>query len=276
MILNIALGIVLGFTILAVAPFVIGLIFMALGMIGEGVGNLLRKSKTEQQEIFQQSQNRKNVTPAAKPKKVEEPDILNFRAWLKWLFTQSHYGRLTRLGFLKVKIVLIFISLIGLAVMAMVAMSEQTVLIIVAGIGMMALYVLVAYRSITSDIQRLHDFNASGWWVLAIILVSLVPGIGEIVSLVALAVFLFVPGTAGENRFGSHSTANNVIETEPQEQDATPNAAKSDILKLEKKTPKVTRRAPVTAKVSSKESKKASETRVLQKAPKQNSKKIKK
>ncbi|WP_161773123.1 DUF805 domain-containing protein [Sphingomonas sp. RIT328] len=40
----------------------------------------------------------------------------------------------------------------------------------------------------------MHDFNASGWWVLA----SAVPYLGFLVELC----FAVMPGTAGENDFG--------------------------------------------------------------------------
>ncbi len=44
-------------------------------------------------------------------------------------------------------------------------------------------------------VRRLHDTNRSGWWVL----ISLVPFIGTLV----LLVFLVLPSTEGENRFGN-------------------------------------------------------------------------
>lgn len=46
-------------------------------------------------------------------------------------------------------------------------------------------------------VKRLHDFDASGWWILAL----LIPGIGW---LWGLAIF-FIPGTEGANRFGERS-----------------------------------------------------------------------
>ena len=43
-------------------------------------------------------------------------------------------------------------------------------------------------------VRRAHDFNASGWWILA----SAVPNLGFLVELF----FAVMPGTAGENDFG--------------------------------------------------------------------------
>jgi uncharacterized membrane protein YhaH (DUF805 family) len=43
--------------------------------------------------------------------------------------------------------------------------------------------------------RRLHDIDMSGWWLL----ISLLPFIGAIV----LLVFMLLPGTSGENRFGA-------------------------------------------------------------------------
>lgn len=43
-------------------------------------------------------------------------------------------------------------------------------------------------------VRRLHDANYSGWWVL----ISLLPFIGTLI----LLIFLVLPSTEGENRFG--------------------------------------------------------------------------
>lgn len=47
-------------------------------------------------------------------------------------------------------------------------------------------------------IRRLHDMDLSGWWTIALILISMIP-------FVSLLVYLFLylkPGTPGPNRFG--------------------------------------------------------------------------
>jgi uncharacterized membrane protein YhaH (DUF805 family) len=83
-----------------------------------------------------------------------------------------------------------------LALMAIVVLSSflgtlGVVLMVIAYIGALVLGFMLS-------IQRAHDFNATGW--LAIL--SLVPLINLI--------FLFIPGTDGENRFGLKTPPNSV------------------------------------------------------------------
>lgn len=62
-----------------------------------------------------------------------------------------------------------------------------------AGLGMVVIglgYLAVFVYQITLAVRRCHDFNASGWLAL----LSLIP----LVNLI----FLFIPGTAGENNYG--------------------------------------------------------------------------
>jgi len=66
-------------------------------------------------------------------------------------------------------------------------------------LGLYALAVLIP--SIAVVIRRLHDRDMSGWWFLGYIVASLIPIINFIAG-IALLVFMFLPGTAGPNRFG--------------------------------------------------------------------------
>jgi uncharacterized membrane protein YhaH (DUF805 family)/Tfp pilus assembly major pilin PilA len=56
------------------------------------------------------------------------------------------------------------------------------------------------------DIRRLHDMNASTWWILVVFLQFLfsivITPLGTLMALVIFIVFASIPGTAGENRFG--------------------------------------------------------------------------
>jgi hypothetical protein len=54
--------------------------------------------------------------------------------------------------------------------------------------------------SVLLAIQRLHDFDASGWWSLAM----LVP----LLNLVLTIALLFAPGTSGTNRYGPQTPPN--------------------------------------------------------------------
>ena len=68
-----------------------------------------------------------------------------------------------------------------------------------AALGLGFLYMLYALAvlipGIAVTIRRLHDGDRSGWWIL----IGLVPLIGFIV----LLVFMVLPGTEGDNQFGS-------------------------------------------------------------------------
>ncbi|QUL38217.1 DUF805 domain-containing protein [Erythrobacter sp. JK5] len=69
-------------------------------------------------------------------------------------------------------------------------------------IGLYGLYALAALiPSIAVTVRRFHDRDMSGWWYLGFIVMSLIPLIGIIAS-IALLVIMFLPGTAGPNRFG--------------------------------------------------------------------------
>ena len=65
-----------------------------------------------------------------------------------------------------------------------------------AAIVVVASYVAIFVVMMLLTIQRAHDFNASGWLALL-----------AIVPLVNL-IFWFIPGTDGENRFGSQTPPN--------------------------------------------------------------------
>ncbi|WP_151719147.1 DUF805 domain-containing protein [Gemmobacter serpentinus] len=71
----------------------------------------------------------------------------------------------------------------------------------IAAIVILALFI----PSIAVAVRRLHDRNLSGWWYLGLVLVSLIPIIGSIVSLVgsiAMLVIFCLRGTPGDNKYG--------------------------------------------------------------------------
>ncbi len=51
------------------------------------------------------------------------------------------------------------------------------------------------------SVRRLHDLNASGWWLLLFIALQSLPLLG-ILSTLALLAWFSTRGTAGDNRFG--------------------------------------------------------------------------
>jgi uncharacterized membrane protein YhaH (DUF805 family) len=74
-------------------------------------------------------------------------------------------------------------------------------LFILFGVGMIALYIPL----VCAQVRRLHDRELSGWWILASILVGLVPFVGQVVGFIAsiaLLVFTILKGTDGGNKYG--------------------------------------------------------------------------
>ncbi len=82
------------------------------------------------------------------------------------------------------------------------AVSQYGVLLVIAAFVCLWMY-------LSSYIQRLHDLNHSGWWILAAILVPIAvqiivsPVVGMVLTLAILAYLGFWPGTSGPNRFGN-------------------------------------------------------------------------
>lgn len=65
---------------------------------------------------------------------------------------------------------------------------------LLVGGGFLMLAVLAVVLAVLLTIQRLHDFDASGWWAA----LNLVP----LANLALYLVLLIMPGTQGANRFG--------------------------------------------------------------------------
>ena len=67
----------------------------------------------------------------------------------------------------------------------------------ISGFGILSglFFLGLVIPSISVQIRRLHDQDKSGWWVL----IGLIPGLGTLI----LLVFMCLPGTNGDNRFGA-------------------------------------------------------------------------
>ena len=63
--------------------------------------------------------------------------------------------------------------------------------------GIYALAILIP--SIAVSVRRLHDIDKTGWWIL----IGFIPLIGTII----LLIFAFLPGTAGDNKYGADPKA---------------------------------------------------------------------
>jgi len=64
---------------------------------------------------------------------------------------------------------------------------------IFAALGLVFFGILLP--SLAVQVRRLHDTNASGWWLL----LALIPYLGGLI----MVVWFCIPGTKGENRFGA-------------------------------------------------------------------------
>jgi uncharacterized membrane protein YhaH (DUF805 family) len=70
-----------------------------------------------------------------------------------------------------------------------------------AGILFVLWWLATIIPSIAVTVRRLHDRDMSGWWYLGMVVLSMLPIVGILVSL-AFLVITFLPGTHGPNRFG--------------------------------------------------------------------------
>lgn len=110
------------------------------------------------------------------------------------IFTIS--GRLNRMRYLSYTMGLSILTMIVMGVLAAVLIPLSATLgMVVVGAGYLFLIVL----QFMLTIQRCHDFNASGWLSLLIF----VP--------LAVFVFWFVPGTAGENKYDAPNPPNSTL-----------------------------------------------------------------
>lgn len=66
-------------------------------------------------------------------------------------------------------------------------------------IGLFVLSCFIPALALT--VRRFHDHDRSGWWYVLVMILSIIPLFGLLISL-ALFVFLCLRGTIGSNRFG--------------------------------------------------------------------------
>lgn len=103
-------------------------------------------------------------------------------------------GRASRSEFWWFQLFIVIVS-IPLYVLGFIAGYTESQVLALASTGLSVLvWLAIVVPTIAVTVRRLHDTDRSGWWYL----LMLVP----IVSVVLL-VFLVLPGTPGDNRFGS-------------------------------------------------------------------------
>ncbi len=107
----------------------------------------------------------------------------------------SHRGRLGRVRYIGYSVGLgLLINLLAVGWGALATLSGDREPGLFALGGVVLLVALAVAFSVLLAIQRLHDFDASGWWSAF----ALVP----LANLVLYLTLLIMPGTQGANRFG--------------------------------------------------------------------------
>lgn len=115
----------------------------------------------------------------------------------------SWHGRINRKVFIIRSIVLFIIGFIlGLLTRAL-AVSTNEVVSAVLGIFSLPLM----WIGIVNNIKRLHDMGYSGWIILVILLLALIPILGAIIALAATIWLFCIPGQKGPNKYGEDPLA---------------------------------------------------------------------
>ena len=111
---------------------------------------------------------------------------------VKVLSISGRIGRLRYLGYSMAYGLLIYVVMGALAGASIAMGAPQGLMMALIGVAYLGVIVLAVMLAI----QRAHDFNTTGWLALLVF----VP--------LANLVFLFIPGTDGENRFGKQPPPN--------------------------------------------------------------------
>jgi uncharacterized membrane protein YhaH (DUF805 family) len=140
-----------------------------------------------------------SVNPYATPKsEVSEQDIPMVEDSFE-LNLFSPEGRIGRVRYISYGIgfSILLYAVLGLGILASAAVPDVPAVLMV-GVTAIA-YLVFIYAQIMLTIKRCHDFNRSAWLALLMI-----------VPLLNL-MFLFIPGTKGENRFGWQPAPNSTL-----------------------------------------------------------------
>lgn len=126
---------------------------------------------------------------------VADPDDTEYGE-IRPLSPRGRLGRVRYLAYATVATLAMYALLAASGVVA--AMGSAGALL--GGLLMFAVTIAAIVISIVLAVQRLHDFDASGWWSLA----TIVPLLNFLLTIA----LVFVPGTKGENRFGRQTPPN--------------------------------------------------------------------
>lgn len=139
-----------------------------------------------------------NPSPYQPPRGAITPTSSGEFSEVKILSAQGRLGRVRYIGYsvgIGLLVNLIFALIGGLAAFLQRGGSSAESMGMLTGGIMIVLGVSALAVSFFLTIQRLHDFNASGWWSVLIIV--------PLANLVLYLILLIMPGTQGPNRFGN-------------------------------------------------------------------------
>ena len=137
-----------------------------------------------------------NASPSQPPLSAITPAPPTQFGELKIFSAQGRLGRVRYIGYsvgLMLLLYLVIAILGGTAAMLGQVESGGEALGWLSGGLLIILSLAALVVSILLTIQRLHDFDASSWWALLMVV--------PLVSLVLYLVLLIMPGTPGPNRF---------------------------------------------------------------------------
>jgi uncharacterized membrane protein YhaH (DUF805 family) len=150
-----------------------------------------------------------DINPYKAPQSHLEPKTIEYGE----INLFSYKGRLGRIRYIAYSISLIFLALFVLPVLTLLIMIGMAtyILSLIEGIGpdffflfiYLVMLVPIALFFTLLTIQRVHDFNESGWFVLAL----LIPVVN---TLILIAIWL-TPGTQAPNNFGPKPPPNTLI-----------------------------------------------------------------
>lgn len=99
-------------------------------------------------------------------------------------------------------VMVVFVFVFGGMFAAFVGEGSSSPLIVMALVGGLFVLLLAAFwPAIAVQVRRFHDRNISGWWYLALFILSMVPYVGVIAG-IAILVISVLRGTEGPNKFG--------------------------------------------------------------------------
>ncbi|MBB3810129.1 DUF805 domain-containing protein [Pseudochelatococcus contaminans] len=100
-------------------------------------------------------------------------------------------------------LVLVAVSLFAGLLLALFSSDndELSAVHISIGLPIGIIFLALIVPLIALQVRRFHDRNISGWWYLALAVLSLIPYIGAVVG-IAILVISVMRGTDGANKFG--------------------------------------------------------------------------